>query len=294
VTKARAVEVAVALETGASLGEGPVWDSDTGRLLWVDIFANAVHSFDPDTHQDATFDVGGPVGAVALRAAGGWVLALEDGFGVTEPGRATVDLIAPVDDDDRSIRFNDGCCDPAGRFWAGTVAYNETPGAGSLYRLDQDHRVERMLTGITISNGLAWSTDGRTMYYIDTPTGGVDAFDFDTESGSIGNRRRVVDVPGPGMPDGMAIDTDGCLWVALWGGWAVHRYRPDGRLDTIVEVPAGQITSCAFGGPELEDLFITSAREGLGVAELTGQPHAGALFQCRPGARGVPAVAFAG
>jgi sugar lactone lactonase YvrE len=289
-----AAEVDIALDAGAVLGEGPVWDANTGRLLWVDILANAVHSFDPNTGLDDAFDTGRPVGAVALRAGGGLVLALEDGFGLTEPGGSVVDLVAPVGADDRSIRFNDGGCDPAGRFWAGTMAYDETQGAGSLYRFEPDRRVERMLTEITISNGLAWSADGRTMYYVDTPTGGVDAFDFDTESGSIGNRRRIADVPLPGKPDGMAIDADGCLWVAAWGGWALHRYRVDGSLDRSIELPAAQITSCAFGGSDLEDLFITSAREGLDEGELAEQPHAGGIFRCHPGVPGVAAVSFAG
>jgi sugar lactone lactonase YvrE len=289
-----AVQVDVALDARAALAEGPVWDAAAGRLLWVDILANAVHSFDPGTGDDTAFDVGRAVGAVALRATGGLVLALEDGFGRTEPGATDVELIAPVGADDPSIRFNDGACDPAGRFWAGTMSYEGIAGAGSLYRLDPDRSVERMLDGVTTSNGLAWSADDRTMYYIDTATGGVDAFDYDAGTGSIANRRRFVDVPGPGMPDGMTIDEAGCLWVALWRGSAVHRYRPDGSLDRVVDIPCELVTSCAFGGPDLDELFITSAREGLDERALADQPLAGSLFRCRPGVRGLPTVAFAG
>lgn len=288
-------EVDVVLDARATLGEGPTWDPDSRSLFWVDILRNLIHRFDPATGEDVAFDAGRPVGALALRVSGGLVLALEDGIALASASGDRVELVAPVGEDDPATRFNDGKCDPAGRFWAGTMAYDEAPGAGALYRFDPDHRVERMLTGVSISNGLAWSLDQRMMYYIDSPTQAVDAFDYDQETGTIDRRRRVVEIPkAMGIPDGMTIDAEGGLWVALWGGWAVHRYRPDGRLDRVVEVPAAHVTSCAFGGPALDDLFVTSAQDGLDEAALAAQPHAGAVFRCRPGVAGVPAHRFAG
>lgn len=289
------VKVAVALDASAELAEGPVWDERARRLLWVDIMAGMVHSFDPESGTDESLDVGRAVGAVALRESGGIVLALEDGFGLLAAGGTEVEMLARVGADDPSIRFNDGKCDPSGRFWAGTMAYDESPDAGALYRLDADGNVEEVLSGVTISNGLAWTADGHTMYHVDTPTQGVDAFEFDRDSGSVGARRRLIDVPQTdGAPDGLTIDDEGCLWLALWGGSSVRRYAPDGRLDLVVHVPTEHVTSCTFGGPDLSDLFITSAREGLDESALAMQPLAGAVFRCRPGARGLPADRFRG
>src|SRR5918999_4891566 len=188
-----------------------------------------------------------------------------------------------IEADISSNRMNDGKCDPAGRFWAGTMAMDGARGRGALYRLDADRSVARMLGAVSVSNGLAWSADSSTMYYIDTPTGSVDAFEFDADAGAISGRRPFVKIDGgDGMPDGMTIDSEGGLWVALWGGGAVHRYDAGGRLDGIVEVPASLTTSCTFGGSDLGDLYITTASTGLGEAELRDQPLAGSLFCCRP------------
>ena len=280
--------VEVALGAGAVLGEGPVWDDERGRLLWIDILDGLVHTFDPSDGSDTSVGVGRPVGAISLRTDGGLVLAMADGFGLSGPGGADVELVAPVGAEDPSIRFNDGKCDPAGRFWAGTMAYDETPGVAALYRFDPDRRVQEMVTGVSISNGLAWSADGRTMFFSDTPTRRVDAFTFDAETGAIADRRPFLDLGDvPGFPDGMAIDAEDCLWVAFWGGSAVRRYRPDGTPDLVVDLPATNVTSCAFGGADRRDLFITSARDGLAPEQLSTEPHAGAVFQCRtdvPGA----------
>jgi sugar lactone lactonase YvrE len=192
-------------------------------------------------------------------------------------------------------RFNDGKCDPAGRFLAGTMAYDLTSGAGCLYRLDPDRSVTRLLTGVTISNGLAWSGDGTTLYYIDSPAQGIDAFDYDVETGRLANRRRLVEIPhDAGLPDGMTIDEDGCLWVGLYGGSAVHRYTPAGKLDVTVSFPATNITCPVFGGPGFGVLYVTSARDGLDDRELADQPHAGAVFAADVGTRGLPALRFGG
>ena len=285
-------DVDVLVASLAELGEGPVWDARTGRIAWIDVHGRRIHLTEPATRATESIELPLHVGAIAPRVAGGFVAALQDGFWIVDGGPlrrvATVAEAAP------DIRFNDGKCDPTGRFWAGTMPYDEVRPVGSLYRLDPDGVVTRVLDGVTISNGLAWSLDGRTLYYIDTPTRCIDAFSFDTETGSITDRRTVVRIPdGVGWPDGMTIDTEGGLWVALWGGWAVHRYL-DGRLERVVNTPVAQPTSCAFGGPDLDELFITSAWKGLSPAERAAQPLAGSLFRLRPGVRGVAPVQFAG
>lgn len=284
------VEVLVAAK--AELGEGPVWDIRTARLAWVDILGRRIHLTDPATGATESIEVPSHVGAIAPRTAGGFVAALQDGFWVV--GDGPIRKLASVPEAGPTVRFNDGKCDPSGRFWAGTMAYDEAPGAACLYRLDTDGTVARVLDGVTISNGLAWTADARTMYYIDSPTRRVDAFAFDPDTGSISERRTVVRIPeGAGSPDGMTIDADGGLWVALWGGSAIHRYV-NGRLDRVVSMPVSRPTSCAFGGPDLDELFITSAWKGLTTAERDAQPLAGSLFRLRPGVRGVLPQAFAG
>jgi len=280
-------EAALVLDARAELGEGPVWDERGGLLLWVDISRHELHRFDPASSVDETIDVGQHLGAVAVRAAGGYVLALERGFGVLEAPDAGVELVAEVLPGGSGTRFNDGACDSAGRFWAGTYADDEAEGAGALYCLEPDRSVRRLLDSVTISNGIDWSLDGRTMYYVDSSTQRVDAFDFDAESGSIANRRALIEIPREGgLPDGLTVDAEGFLWVALWGGSAVHRYRPDGSLERIVRLPVSLVTSCCFGGADLEDLYITSAAYELTPEQLAAEPQAGGLFRHRPGVRG--------
>lgn len=279
-----AVDVVVA--AGAELGEGPVWDSRSGRLAWVDILGRRIHLTDPRTGDTESVEVPLDVGAIAPRAAGGFVAALQDGFWVV--GDGPIRRIATIPEARPGLRFNDGKCDPRGRFWAGTMAYDEAEGAACLYRLDMDGSVRRVLDGVTISNGLAWSHDGGTMYYIDSPTQRIDAFSFSPDTGEIADRRTIVEIPAElGSPDGMTIDADGGLWVALWGGSAVHRYV-DGRLDRVIRLPVSQPTSCAFGGPDLDELYVTSAWKGLTADARPAEPLAGALFRLRPGVRGVP------
>jgi sugar lactone lactonase YvrE len=201
-------------------------------------------------------------------------------------------LIAPVDHDRPKVRMNDGACDSSGRFWAGTMHVDEVSEVGSLYCLAPDGNVEMMLANVTISNGIGWSPDDTVMYYVDTPTLGVDAFDFDPASGAITNRRRVVTIEdGVGQPDGLVVDEDGCVWIALWEGWAVRRYTPAGTLDSVVEVPAARVTKPAFGGAALDDLYVTTAAPDTPDPE---QPHAGGIFRVLPGVRGLRANAYGG
>lgn len=281
------MDVDVALDATARLGEGPVWDARSSTLRWVDIERGQVHRFDPASGTDTFFEVGEPVGTVAVRAAGGLVLATKTGLYTCLDNGGQRTLLHEVDTDPPGGRFNDGKADPWGRFWAGTML-DGPAGAAALYRLDPDHSLHRVVTDVSISNGLGWSPDGRTMYYVDTPTRGVDAFDHDPSTGALTNRRRLTTIA-RGWPDGLTIDADGCLWLALWDGWAVQRYSPDGTLLTTVDIPAQRVTSCAFGG---STLYITTARTGL--KDFTDQPKAGSLFACDPGVPGLPAGEWAG
>lgn len=281
------------LDAQAEVGEGPAWDAAAGRLIWVDITASRVHELYPDGLA-RSWEVGEHVGAAAPRASGGLVLATCTGFAALAPD-GSVTPIALVEADVPANRMNDGKCDPQGRFWAGTMPYQPTPGAGSLYRLDPDGRVERVLSGLGLANGLGWSPDAKTLYFIDSTTQSVGAYDFDPGHGSLSSRRLVAAIdPAEGMPDGMTVDDEGYLWVALWGGGCVRRYRPDGTISAVVHLPVSQVTSCAFGGPDGSDLYITSAAHQLSEQQLSAEPHAGGLFRCRPGITGPPAIPYSG
>jgi sugar lactone lactonase YvrE len=276
-----------------TLGEGPVWDDREQCVWWVDILGESIHRTDPVTGQDDVIPVGQMVGALGLRDRGGLVAAVRDGFVGIDAASGRVERLADVEADRPSSRMNDGKVDPRGRFWAGTTDIDHRPGLGTLYRLDADLTVSPMLPEVTISNGLDWTADGATMYFIDTPTRRVDRFSFDPSTGSIADRTMAVSIRA-GDPDGMTLDAEDHLWVALWDGWAVERYAPDGSLELRVEVPAAQATSCTFGGSDLDLLFITTAQKDFSAGGKPGQPHAGGLFVCRPGVRGRPAHRFAG
>lgn len=277
------------------LCEGPCWDARTRTLVWVDILAGRVHAADPVTGARQTWDVGAPVGAVAPRSSGGWVAAIERGFALFDENWIPAGPVTAAPAQPDGTRFNDGRCDPAGRFWAGTLAYDGTPGIASLYRFDPSGTVTEVLRDVTISNGLAWSRSGDTMYYVDTGRGTLDQMSFGCESGAVADRRTLVAVPASeGLPDGLAIDSDGYLWLALWDGGCVRRYSSSGELDRIVRLPVDRVTSMAFGGPDLAELFITTARDGLTTEQRAEQPLAGAVFRHRPGVTGLPPAAFAG
>ncbi|MFD4026280.1 SMP-30/gluconolactonase/LRE family protein [Streptomyces sp. NPDC058576] len=281
------------LRVRADVGEGPAWDAAAQRLLWVDVTGCAVHVFDPATGDDRTTDVGVHVGAALPAADGTLVLAVRDGVARLAADGSPHPLAA-VEADRPGNRMNDAKCDPSGRLWAGTMPYGDERGAAALYRYDRAG-VTQVLSGVHLSNGLGWSPDGTTMYHIDSRTQRVDAYAYDDATGAIRDRRPVVAVPAAqGMPDGMAVDEDGCLWVALWGGGAVHRYTPAGTLDRVVRLPVTQVTSCAFGGPAGDVLYVTSAAYGLDPAQLADQPLAGSLFALDPGATGRPATPFTG
>ena len=289
--------VEVVIDAQANLGEGAIWHAQKQVLYWVNIMDNEVYIYDPVTNENRTIDVGQYVGTVVPRQSGGLMLALHHGFASLDVDTAELSFVHDPEEHLPDNRFNDGKCDPAGRFWAGTMALNESGSrAGSLYMMDVDHTVRRMWSDIAISNGIVWTSDHKTMYYIDTPNGTVDSFEYDLETGSIANRQVVVTLPkGVGGPDGMTIDAEDMIWVAHWGGSRVTRWNPTtGELLQTVEVPARQVTSCAFGGPDLNQLYITSARKGLDAAALVEYPHSGALFRVTLEVEGVPAYEFAG
>jgi sugar lactone lactonase YvrE len=286
-------EAELFVDARARLGEGPVWDDRTGRLVWVDIEGMALHQTDPESGATDTLVVPSPIGVALPRDSGGFIGALEDGFYAID-GNGQTERIAEIDNRSAGLRFNDGACDPAGRFLAGTMAYDKRPGAGTLYRLDVDLSVSRLIDEVTISNGLGWSPDGGTMYYVDTPTRRIDAFDYDVDSGDISRRRPFAEIDGKGRPDGLCVDVEGAVWVALWPGWSVRRYLADGTLDAILPVPVAQVSSCVFGGTALDELFITTAWTNLSDDERAAQPHAGSLFRARVGTRGIPRATFRG
>lgn len=284
------------LDARAQLGEGALWDARRGVLYWVDIEGFLVHVYDPATGADRALPVYEHVGCVAPREGGGLVVALRRGLAAFDPETGALEVRAIPPGHVSEVRFNDGRTDPEGRLWAGTMDLSFRPGAGSLWRLDPDWSLHRMVEGVTISNGLAWSRDASTLYYIDTPTRTVAAFDYDRARGTVARRRVAIEVPvAMGSPDGMTIDAEGRLWIAQWDGGCVGRWDPtSGRLLERIPLPARRVTSCAFGGPALEDLYITTARTGLDERSLAEEPLAGGLFRVRPGVVGVPAVPFAG
>jgi sugar lactone lactonase YvrE len=277
----------------AQLGEGPRWDAASATLLWVDIPNKCVHSYDPATGQDAPQPVPGIVSLALPRQSGGVVIGLPDGLHLLDGERPT--LLAGIEPERADTRTNDGACDAAGRLWVGTMALDERSPVAGLYRVDTDCSVTPILTGTTISNGLGWSPDGETFYFIDSPTRRVDAFDFDPATGTIENPRPLVTVEVEGaVPDGMNVDAEGCLWVALHGGWGLNRYSSEGELVAEVRLPVARVTSCCFGGPGLRDLYVTTRRDGLSYAEAAQQPLAGALLRLDPGVAGLPTYEFGG
>jgi len=280
-----------ALKTEKSiLGEGPLWLSEKGQLVWVDIEGGKVRVYEPNTGKESEIPVGQRIGAIVQADDGRMVCALESGFAFLDLSSGRIEPIVDPEAHLPDNRFNDGKVDPAGRFWAGTMSKDDKGPVGALYRLEGDGSVDRMVEGIGCSNGLGWSLDAKTMYYIDTSTGRVDAFDYDVENGEIRNRRTAASIPREhGYPDGMTVDAEGMLWVACWDGYGISRIDPaTGTLLHRLELPVSRVTSCCFGGENMDELYITSARVGLSEEQLRREPLAGSLFVCKPGVRGLP------
>ncbi|WP_031104139.1 SMP-30/gluconolactonase/LRE family protein [Streptomyces sp. NRRL S-146] len=276
----------VAVRAEAELGEGPTWDAATGRLLWIDILGSRLHTYDPATGRRAVRRTEQHIGAVKPRAGGGLVLNLRDGIGLLDPDGGFRWLHhEPVP----GRRANDAAVAPDGTLWTGTMRYDEAPGGGTLSRVTGDGSVDVVLDDVAVSNGTGWSPDGRLMYYIDSPTRRIDVFDH--ADGRITGRRTLAGIEeSAGFPDGLTVDAEGCVWVALWQGAAVRRYTPDGELDRVIELPVPLVTACAFGGADLSDLYITTARVG-----LTEPPAlAGSLFVVPGAGKGLAHPPFAG
>ena len=283
------------LDEKTILGEGSIWHPKENKLYWIDIEGKILHIYDPVLKVDKQIKVGSRVGTVVPVQSGGALLALQNGIQKidTKTGKLTF-LTNPLIDS--NIRFNDGKCDPSGRFWVGTMALDSRKKGGVLYRFDKDKTVHLMLDSVSISNGIVWTADKKTMYYNDTPTGTIQAFDYDDTNGNITNRRVAVKIPnGIGAPDGMTIDVEGNLWVALWGGGIVGKFNPlTGELLQKIKVPAPNVSSCAFGGKNLDILFITTARQWMNEEQLKNFPLSGGLFSVKPGVHGVRAEFYKG
>ena len=284
------------IDAQAPLAEGPIWDVEQQVLWWTDILSSTVHRHDPANGENRTWEIGQMVGTIVTAKSSGLILAAQNGFLRFDPETGATKLIADPEPAQPKNRFNDGKCDPAGRFWAGTMPQSEDSATGALYCLHPDGRVKKKGGGYSIPNGIAWSADAKTMWHIDSPTRRVEAWDFDKATGAITNRRTAIEITDEGaFPDVMAIDAEDKLWVAQWGGWSVVRFDPEtGEAMARIDLPVSQVTACAFGGPNLDELYITSARKNLRAEDLEKQPLAGGLFKARVGVRGVESAVFAG
>jgi sugar lactone lactonase YvrE len=280
--------------SSAELAEGPSWDESEQRLSWVDIKAGRLHRWWYDTGRTETVEIGELVAAALPRAAGGLVLALTHDLAAGDFD-GTLGRRLPIETGVPGNRLNDAKCDPAGRLYVGSMSTTDQTGAAALYRVEKDWQVSTVLTGTTISNGLGWSPDGSRMYFNDTPARRVYAFDYDVEAGTASNQRVLYTFdPADGSPDGLTVDADGYVWAAAYGGGSVRRIAPSGELDGVLRLPVSNVTSCTFGGPALDELFVTTAFEGLSGDERAEQPLAGRVFRCRPGVRGLSVVPFYG
>ena len=287
------MEVSCVLEARARLGEGPLWCPREQALYWIDSLAPAIHRFAPEDGATRSWEMPAMIGSMVLREGGGAVVALETGFAFVDLDSAAVEALCDPEAQEPRTRFNDGKCDRLGRFWAGTMDRAMEAPVGALYCLDPNLRWRRMADGVTVSNGLGWSPDGRTMYHTDTALRRIHAYDFEPASGEISRRRVFAEVPErAGYPDGLTVDAEGFVWSAIWLGGRIERYAPDGRLERTVEMPVKRPTSCIFGGPDLDLLFITSASER-GRPEPEAAP-AGGLFVIEAGVKGLPEPRFAG
>lgn len=287
-------EIVCVADVHAVLGEGPVWVEREQALYWVDIHGRLIHRRAFADGALTRWETPWRIGSLQPREGGGFISGTDQGLALIEPELGRFDQFANPEPDLPTNRFNDGKVDRQGRFWAGTMDDSEKAALGALYRIDPDLGWTRIDDGYRVCNGPAFSPDGRTLYHTDSARQVIYAFDLD-EGGNAANRRDFARFEaGQGYPDGMTVDSEGCLWVAFWDGWCLRRLSPGGDILSTLELPVQRPTSCAFAGPDLDHLFITSARVGLDDGDLAGQPQAGGLFLARPGPRGVAETLFAG
>jgi sugar lactone lactonase YvrE len=284
----------LAYKIDAQLGEGAFWNHLTQEFFWIDIEGKLFHIYNPATKTNRSFPTPSRIGTVVPSGDQEALIALEDGMYTINTESGEIKLFSAVEADIPENRFNDGKCDPAGRLWVGSMHLGQSSGKASLYKIDHDGTATKMLENITISNGIVWTSDQKTMYYIDTPTSKIKAFDFDKASGMISNERIAVEVPiSLGYPDGMAIDENDRLWVGMWNGNAVAHFDPNtGKLISKIEVPAQNVTACAFGGANLDTLYITTASVQMSPEGKIAYPDAGSVFMAIPGVKGVKSPMF--
>ncbi len=290
------MQATVEYQTEAHLGEGPVWDENEQKLWWVDILSGKIHQYDPAKKENLTFDAGEHVGAIALRKKGGLLLARKSGFAFVDDETGEITPLLDPEEEIPNNRFNDGKCDPSGRFWAGTMAYDLKEGAGNLWCLDSDLEITKKLDGVTISNGLVWNSRADRFFFIDTMTGDLCSFQYENESGRISGKTVIIHIEDEtGYPDGMTIDTEDKLWVALYGGGKVIRINPENaEIEFEIHLPVPKPTSCTFGGQNLNELYITTCREHMSDEEIEQAPLSGSLFQAELSFQGLPADRFGG
>jgi sugar lactone lactonase YvrE len=294
-TKAASLNKAILeYEIKSKLGEGAFWNYRTQEFYWVDIEGKSLHIYNPKTKNNKSFLLPSRIGTVVPKNSTEAVVALEDGVYIMNTDSGDISLLSDIENNKTQNRFNDGKCDPLGRLWVGSMALNEEKYSGSLYMIDENGKTELKIDSVTISNGIVWTSNHKTMYYIDTPTAKIRAFDFDNNTGNLSNERVVIEVNDSlGFPDGMAIDEDDMLWVGMWNGNAVIRFNPNtGEIISKIEVPAHNVTSCAFGGKLLDTLYITTASVDMTPEEEAAYPLAGSLFKAVPGVKGVKSPFF--
>ena len=276
----------LALQFKAEVGEGPIWDSATQELIFIDVTQGLIHRFNPKYSSLSTIEIGTHIGAVGLMDQFFYIGAIRDGFATINRQSGEISYLSKVLDD-LDTRFNDGKCDPFGNFVAGTMRYEPEMGTAALYSLVPNGNVKRLLEGIGLSNGLCWDSSGTTLFYIDTLTRQIAKFDYDPTLGIIGNRKVLYEFsPSSGSPDGMTIDLEGNLWVALWGGSRIVQINSNGQLTCEIPLPVSQPTSVGFGGKDMNQLFITSACYHLNEVNLKKEPHAGSVFVVEVGIPG--------
>lgn len=294
--KKRASKMSATIEykANALLGEGAFWNYQTQELYWIDIEGKKFHQYKPSTKINKTIDLPSKIGTVVPYTATTAIVALEDGIYRVNLNTHEREAISEVEKEMNFNRFNDGKCDPNGNFWVGSMHLEESKPLGNVYKITEEGLTIKMIDSVTISNGIVWTKDASTMYYIDTPSGKIQAFDYDKITATISNERTVVIVsPDDGFPDGMAIDEEDMLWVGLWNGNAIARYNPEtGELIAKIEVPAHNVTACAFGGAFLDKLYITTASIDMTDKEKEKYPDAGSVFVVKPGVKGVKSTFF--
>ncbi len=291
------IQAELIIDAKATLGEGAIWDFEKKILYWIDIKDRKVHVYNPLNQANKSISLEHMPGTIVPRKNGGLLVALQNGLHFLDEATGGLDFIVNPESHLTENIYNDGKCDPTGRFWFGTVSRNyDIPGAGSLYVMDNKLKITKKLSGLTIANGIVWSLDNKYMYYIDTRAQEVWSFRYDPESGEIWDKKTAVSIPEKeGWPDGMTIDDEGMIWVALYGGWKVVRYNPlDGTKMEEILLPVSNVTSCAFGGENLDELYITTARLDLDKEDLINQPLAGGVFMAKPGIKGIPCCKFSG